>query len=143
MLILRPQSPRTEGARKFLAAQKRLLINGEWVASERYFDTLDPATGEILASLPRAGISETNDAVSAARFALTHSDWATMTPAGRGALLWNIADLMEKYADELAELEVFDQGKNWCTSQQNPRTNHNPVYQSSARRKAALRIYPA
>ena len=53
-LTLRPQSPKTEGARAFLAAPKRLLIGGDWVDGAGTFDTFDPATGAHLATLARA-----------------------------------------------------------------------------------------
>lgn len=115
-LTLRPMAPKTEGARRFLTGgPKRLLIDGVWVEGASHFDTHDPATGMRLASLARAGRAEADAAVSAAAAALVRRDWAEMTPAARGALLWRIADLIETHADELAEIETLDQGKTFRT----------------------------
>ncbi|WP_210527644.1 aldehyde dehydrogenase family protein [Rubellimicrobium arenae] len=111
-LTLRPQEPRTPGARAFLASgPKRLLIDGAWTETARTFETHDPATGVKLADLARAGQAEADLAVAAAASALGRSDWAGMTPAHRAALLWRIADIVEAHADELSELETLDQGK--------------------------------
>jgi phenylacetaldehyde dehydrogenase len=114
-LTLRPQSPKTEGARAFLAAPKRLLIGGDWVDGAGTFDTFDPATGAHLATLARGDAAAADAAVAAATAALIRPDWRGMTPAARGALLWRIADLIEAHADELAEIETLDQGKTFRT----------------------------
>ena len=114
---LPPQSPQTAGARAFLATgPKCLLINGAWVATTSHFPSHDPATGAPLAQIARAGQAEADTAVAAATEALHRADWAGMLPAARAALLWRIADLIETHADELAELEVLDQGKTFRTA---------------------------
>ena len=114
-LNLRPQEPKTEGARRFLAAEKRILINGQWQSGRRHFTTHDPATGAALGDLVAAGATEADAAVAAAKAALYRNDWAKMTGAARGQLLWKIADLIDAHADELAELETLDQGKTFRT----------------------------
>lgn len=103
----------TDAARDFLAqAPKKLWIGGDWVTPQGgYFTTSDPATGTPLAEVARATKADADAAVSAARAALSRPDWAGMTPAARGALLWRIADLIEHSADALAEVETLDQGK--------------------------------
>jgi phenylacetaldehyde dehydrogenase len=50
-------------------------------------------------------------AVSAARAAFEKGPWADMLPADRERLLWRLSDLVEKHADELAEIEALDNGK--------------------------------
>jgi aldehyde dehydrogenase (NAD+)/phenylacetaldehyde dehydrogenase len=52
-----------------------------------------------------------DDAVTAARRALEQGEWARTSPAARGLLLSRLADLVERHADELAELEALDNGK--------------------------------
>jgi phenylacetaldehyde dehydrogenase len=110
--------PRTEAARAFLATPAhRLWIGGAWQdAGGGTFPTQDPATGAVIGHVARAGADEAEAAVAAARTALTRPDWAEMSPAARGALLWRIADLIEAEADALAEVEVLDQGKTWATA---------------------------
>ena len=91
----------------------RLLIAGDWTlgAGGATFDTLDPATGEVLATAVEATDADVDAAVDAAAAAFADPAWAGMTPAARARLLWRIADLVEDHADELAELESRDQGQ--------------------------------
>ncbi len=92
---------------------KKLLIGGKWVAaaSGETFESLNPANGQVLASVALAGAEDVERAVHAAREAFTSGDWARFSPDERGRLLWRLADLIEKHADELAELETLDNGK--------------------------------
>lgn len=91
----------------------RLYIGGEWFdsGSAGEFNTLDPATNEVIGVSPEAGQQEVDAAVQAARAALEDPEWRDMTPAARGRLLWRIGDLIDEHADELAELETRDQGQ--------------------------------
>ncbi len=109
-----PEYPLQAGTLAFLqTSPRRLLIGGEWVpaASGATFATLNPATGQPLAEVALAGEEDINLAVKAARQAFEAGPWPQMTGAERGNLLWKAADLIEKYADELAELETLDNGK--------------------------------
>ncbi|MBB5754812.1 aldehyde dehydrogenase family protein [Prosthecomicrobium pneumaticum] len=117
-LHLRPTAPKTEGARAFLAApDKRLLIDGAWVeGSGDRFESHDPASGALLATLAEAGAAEVDAAVDAARRAFEGDLWRGMTPSARGRLLWRIAETIEAHADELAEIETLDQGKSFRTA---------------------------
>ncbi len=89
-----------------------LLINGEHVApaSGEYMDVLNPATGEVIASVAAAGIHDADLAVDAARKALS-GKWATMTPARRARVLNKMASLIAERIDLLAELETRNSGK--------------------------------
>lgn len=95
------------------ASPKKLLIGGEWVeaADKATFPTLNPATGEELAQVALAGVSDVDRAVEAARAAFEADPWRTMTAEQRGNLLWRLADLIDQNADQLAELETLDNGK--------------------------------
>lgn len=110
---------RDERADRFLGTEpKRLLIDGAWVdaVAGETFETIDPATGEVLAAVARGRAADVNVAVGAAKAAMASPGWREMRPADRSALLWRIADLIEANADQLAQLESLDQGKNWRTS---------------------------
>lgn len=98
---------------KFLKNQKNLLINGKWVepSSGEYAPSINPATGEVLTYIALGNEEDVNQAVSAASRALEEGEWSKMSPADRGKLLWRIADLIEHYGDELAQLETLDNGK--------------------------------
>ena len=98
---------------KFLKRAPRILIGGEWVESRSQgrIPVVDPATGKEIASVVDANASDVDRAVAAARAAFEKGPWADMLPADRQALLWKLADLVAKNADELAELESLNNGK--------------------------------
>lgn len=103
-----------EAARAFLArTDKQILVGGVWrdASDGGVFETFDPANGALLARLAKGTAADADDAVAAARAAFESDAWRGMTPSSRGRLLWRIGDLIERHADELAELEVLDQGK--------------------------------
>jgi acyl-CoA reductase-like NAD-dependent aldehyde dehydrogenase len=95
------------------SAPKRLLIDGEWVEATqgKTFDSLNPATGELLARLALADAEDVARAVQAARAASEHGPWSQTTGEERAGLLWKLADLIDQHADELAEIETLDNGK--------------------------------
>ena len=96
-----------------MSGPKKLLIGGEWVeaASGKTFQTYNPSTGEVLAHVAEADSADIDRAVIAARKAFESDAWRKMTPSKRGQLLWKMADLIEKNADELALLETLNNGK--------------------------------
>lgn len=101
-------------ATKAKISSGKLLINGEWVeGSGKGFDTINPATGEVLTQVAEATAKDVDQAVVAARKAFDEvgGPWRKMSASERGRLLWRIADLVEKNIDELAELETLDNGK--------------------------------
>src|SRR5437588_5802445 len=90
-----------------------LLVSGEWVDGSRKFDTINPATGEVLTQIVEASADDVDRAVKAARYAFEDRSgaWRKMSASERGRLIWRLADLVEKNIDELAELETLDNGK--------------------------------
>jgi len=91
----------------------KLLIGGDWRDSSKTFETINPATAEVLTTIAEASAADVDAAVQAARKACddTAGPWRKMTASERGRVLWKIADLLEKHIDELAELETLDNGK--------------------------------
>ena len=100
-------------ATKARIAPGRLLINGQWVDGGKTFDTVNPATGEVLTQIVDASATDVDDAVDAARRAFEgkNGPWRKMPASERGRLIWRLADLVEQHIDELAELETLDNGK--------------------------------
>ena len=81
-------------------------------ADGRTFETVDPSTGQVVATLPLGGPVEVDAAVAAARAAFAEgAPWRTMSPLDRGRAMSRLARLVEANADELAELETLDNGK--------------------------------
>src|SRR5262245_8247299 len=78
-------------------------------ASNEHFDTINPYTGEAWARVAKGGAADVDRAVAAARAAF--EGWSAMKPSVRGRLLMRLADLIERDAARLAEIEVRDNGK--------------------------------
>src|ERR1700722_10976790 len=93
--------------------QTKLLIDGKWVnaASGKTFETINPATGEVIAHVAEANKADVDKAVDAARNAFENGAWSKTTASERGRLLNKLADLMEQNKEELAALETLDNGK--------------------------------
>jgi acyl-CoA reductase-like NAD-dependent aldehyde dehydrogenase len=92
---------------------RKMLVDGKWVpsASGKTFDTVNPATGEVLARVAEGDAEDVERAVRAARRAFDEGGWSTSKPAERTGLLLRVAELIEKNAAELAQLETLDNGK--------------------------------
>ena len=98
----------------YVAKKRQMLINGKWVdaASGKTFPTYNPATGEVLANVAEGDREDINRAVAAARAAFDSGPWTKkLTPSERGRMIWKLADLIEKHAEEFAQLESLDNGK--------------------------------
>jgi aldehyde dehydrogenase (NAD+) len=91
----------------------RLLINNEWHDGTKHFDTVNPATGEVLTQIVEASAEDVDRAVQAARSAFDDRSgpWRKVSASERGRLIWKLADVVDKNIDELAELETLDNGK--------------------------------
>lgn len=89
----------------------RLFIDGRAVqaTSGETFESINPATGEVLAIVDHASDDDVDRAVRAARDAF--GTWSQMTGAQRGRILNRAAGILRDRNDELARLEVLDTGK--------------------------------
>ncbi|MEB2546254.1 betaine-aldehyde dehydrogenase [Burkholderia gladioli] len=90
---------------------QKLYIGGAYVdaTSGISFDSLDPATGEHLATIQQAGEADVQRAVESAREG--QRVWAAMTSMQRSRILRRADELLRERNDELAELEMRDTGK--------------------------------
>jgi len=78
--------------------------HGEWLGS------LNPATEEVWAMIPRGCAEDAEIAATAAHDALRGA-WAKLTPTQRGTLMFRLADLLERDAELLAQMDARDNGK--------------------------------
>ena len=103
-----------------LGQVQQLLIDGTWFeASDGGKSAVyDPSSGEVITHAAAATAADTDRAVAAARSAFDSKAWTGLTPAMRGKILWRVADLLEEYADEIAELEMLDAGKSFSSTRQ-------------------------
>ncbi|UXY55137.1 aldehyde dehydrogenase family protein [Pseudomonas tohonis] len=111
-----PVLPQT---RDFLDRPLKMLIGDGWqdAASGATLDFRNPATGDVLGNVPSAAAEDVDRAVRAARQAFDDSPWSRMRPRERQNLLWRLADLMQRDAQELAELECLNNGKSAAVAQ--------------------------
>src|ERR1700693_1428707 len=103
-------APRRKVARSL---QTKLLIDGKWrdSVSGKTFETINPATEEVITEVAEADAADIDLAVKAARKAFDTGPWRKMDARDRGRLMYKLADLIESHIDELAELETLDNGK--------------------------------
>ena len=96
-----------------LRFRNKAFINGKFVAalSGKTFDSINPATGQILTSVAECEAADVDLAVAAARRAFQSGSWSRMAPADRKAVLLRLADLIRANLEELALLDSLDMGK--------------------------------
>ena len=89
-----------------------LFIDGKFVkpSSGNYFNTVNPATNEVLSSIAYANEKDVDNAVKAARKAYNEV-WSKLSGKERGKYIYRIARLMQERARELAVIETLDAGK--------------------------------
>ncbi|NVK72201.1 MAG: betaine-aldehyde dehydrogenase [Oceanospirillaceae bacterium] len=92
-------------------AQQQQYIHGRYHASTsgEHFETINPANGEVIATIEHAGQAELDAAVESAKQG--QKVWAAMSPVERGRILKKTADILRERNEELARLEVLDTGK--------------------------------
>jgi acyl-CoA reductase-like NAD-dependent aldehyde dehydrogenase len=91
----------------------QLLIGKEWIDAQNgaTYANVNPATGAVLADVADAGAPDVDRAVKTARAALETGKWATMAASRRAKILYKMAQLIAERANDLALLEVRDNGK--------------------------------
>src|SRR5579883_2349000 len=99
---VRPKAPQLK--------DQQLFIDGKFVnsSSGKTFTAINPATGEALCKVAEADAADVDRAVKAARKALESGPWKTMDAVERGNLMFKLADLVAKHAEELAALESLN-----------------------------------
>lgn len=79
--------------------------------SGKRFETIDPRNEEVITTVAEGDAKDVDLAVKAARKAFETGPWPKMSGRERGRIMFRLADLIEKHADELAALESLDNGK--------------------------------
>jgi len=89
----------------------KAFIGGEWAdsASGETMEVVNPATGEVIAEVPRCNADDVDRAVAVAKQALP--EWLDKAPKDRSELLHKLAGVLEDNAEELAQLESVNVGK--------------------------------
>ena len=84
-------------------------INGKFQSTDKNIDDINPATGEIIASIPKSNSNEVQMAVDAADKA--RKPWSELSLEERTQWLDKIADSLESRSEQVASLESLDTGK--------------------------------
>jgi 1-pyrroline dehydrogenase len=100
--------------------QRKMFVGGEFVdsTSGETMEVLNPATGEVIAEVPRGSAEDVDRAVGAAKTAW--GEWQAKTPKDRMELLLKLADVIDEHAEELARLESLNVGKPWWVAVDEP-----------------------
>lgn len=103
----------SDAAHQALGRAPALFIDGTWVASThgRTIEVIDPSSGRPVGEVVDASDADVDRAVAAARRAFDDGRWTQLPSAARERMIHKLADLIEKNAGELAELEAIDNGK--------------------------------
>ncbi len=93
--------------------EKKAFIGGKFVesASGKTFDTINPATGKVIASIAETDKEDVDRAVAAAQAVFERGDWRNQSPRDRKTALLRLAELVERDQAEFAVLEAMDTGK--------------------------------
>ncbi|WP_248295511.1 aldehyde dehydrogenase family protein [Paraburkholderia sp. UYCP14C] len=96
-----------------MKSYERLFIDGRWVAPIKNgsFETIDPSSEQVIAKVAAATAEDVDLAVKAARKAFDEGPWPRMSGADRAAVLRRIGKGIRERLQELAEIEVHDNGK--------------------------------
>jgi gamma-glutamyl-gamma-aminobutyraldehyde dehydrogenase len=93
--------------------RNRIYIDGEFVDAidGSTFETFEPATGTVLATVAAGGAADIDIAVAAARRSFDEGGWSRIAPAERKATLLRFAALIEQHASDLALFDAVEAGK--------------------------------
>jgi phenylacetaldehyde dehydrogenase len=110
-----PLASVSEATRTFLKREHQLFINGGWVNAQsgRRRNVQDPATGQVISTAADADAADVDAAVRSSREAFENGPWRRMKPKERATIIHRIGELIDKYAVELAEMDVLDEGSPW------------------------------
>ncbi len=91
----------------------QMFIGGAWVGSHsgRNYPLVNPATGQVLAHVPKGDAEDVSAAVDAAERAFEDPEWRDMDPSKRGRLLIKVAQSLRDRLAEFARLETLNNGK--------------------------------
>ncbi len=87
-------------------------INGAWVDSADRIEVHDPATGKVIADVAKAGKTEVDMAVAAAKACHTLGEWRGVRPIERGRKVMAMGKYLLDHLDEIARVVCYDSGKN-------------------------------
>ncbi|MEM6499857.1 MAG: aldehyde dehydrogenase family protein, partial [Pseudomonadota bacterium] len=114
-IVMAKQHSREDWEKKAaaLSFETQMFINGQYRDAKEggRFETINPATGDVITSVSEGKSSDIEDAVAAARKAYRSGVWARKEPRERMRILYHFAELVEAHTEEFALLDTLDTGK--------------------------------
>src|ERR1700732_3854412 len=109
----KPESISWHDRARTLEFRTQAFIDGRYLdaASGATFDSVNPATGKLLARVAAGGEEDVNRAVTSARAAFRKGSWSNLAPAKRKRIMQRFAETIREHTEELALLETLDMGK--------------------------------
>ncbi len=109
----KPESISWHERARMLEFRTQAFIDGRYLdaASGATFDSINPATGKLLARVAAGDEEDINRAVTSARAAFRKGSWSNLAPAKRKRILLRFAELIREHTEELALLETLNMGK--------------------------------
>jgi acyl-CoA reductase-like NAD-dependent aldehyde dehydrogenase len=109
----RPETVSWHERARMLEFRTQAFVDGRYLdaASGATFDSINPATGKLLARVAAGDQEDINRAVISARAAFRKGSWSQLAPVKRKRILLRFAETIMKHAEELALLETLDMGK--------------------------------
>src|ERR1700732_1539536 len=109
----KPESISWHERARMLEFRTQAFIDGRYLdaASGATFDSINPATGKLLARVAAGDQEDINRAVTSARAAFRKGNWSNLAPAKRKRILLRFAELIREHTEELALLETLNRGK--------------------------------
>ena len=103
----------SQAALEFLGGGNSALVDGQWIPGEggETKPIINPADGKQIAGVAPVSTQQADDSVTGARAAFLDRRWAGQTPAHKQRVLLRVAELIERDARTLAELETLNGGK--------------------------------
>jgi betaine-aldehyde dehydrogenase len=91
----------------------QMYIDGRWTDATggETYDVVDPASEDVIARVPKAGVADAEAAVSAARDAFDNGPWPRMKAMERAEILTRAASLLRERSEDFARLESMQMGK--------------------------------
>jgi aldehyde dehydrogenase (NAD+) len=90
----------------------QLFIGGEWADSsgDEALDVINPATEEVIGTVPQATPADVDRAVTAAREAFDEGPWSRMTPRERGAIMLKMGAAFARRREQIVDLNIREAG---------------------------------
>ena len=100
-----------------MAEKLKYFVNGQYVESktDKYYDLVNPSTGEVTGYAPNCTAEEVEEAIAAAKAA--YPAWSATPAIKRAQIMYKVRDLLMEHMEELTQLAAEENGKVWSEAE--------------------------